>query len=66
MPNATHIVVENAGHEQILPQPKVQETILRFLHGKDVRDVTIVLPPLRFVPIDGDDPEVTHPSVPRP
>ncbi len=66
MPNATHIVVENAGHEQIMPQPKVQETIVRFLRGEDVRDVTIVLPPLRFVPIEGYDPEVTHPSVPRP
>ncbi len=65
MPNATHIVVENAGHEQILPQPKVQETIVRFLRGEDVRDVTIVMPRLRFVPIEGYDPEVTHPSVPR-
>ena len=63
MPNATHIVVENAGHEQILPQRETQQVIMRFLQGEDVRDVTIALPPLRFVPIEGSDPRVSHPSV---
>lgn len=62
MPNATHLVVENAGHEQILPQPAVQRAIVRFLEGEDVSDVKVVLPPLRFVPIEGYDPEVSHPS----
>jgi tetratricopeptide (TPR) repeat protein len=61
--NATHIVVENAGHEQILPQPATQDAILRFLQGEEVRDVTVQAPPLRFVPIEGWDPTVTHPSV---
>lgn len=61
--NATHIIVENAGHEQVLPQPRIQQAIKRFLKGEDVRDVTLALPPLRFVPIDGYDPAVTHPSV---
>lgn len=63
MPNATHLIVENAGHEQILPQPGVQRAILAFLQGQDVRDRTVILPPLRFVPIEGFDPQVTHPSV---
>lgn len=63
MPNATHIVVENAGHEQIYTQPEAFQTMLRFLQGEDVSKAKVVLPPLRFVPIDSDDPEVTHPSV---
>ena len=63
--NARHIIVENAGHEQVLPQPEIQRAIERFLRGEEVRDVHLALPPLRFVPIDGHDPAVTHPSVPR-
>ncbi len=65
MPNATHLIVENAGHEQILPQPEIRAAVVRFLKGADVSDVYVKLPPLRFVPIDKDDPQVTHPSVKR-
>ena len=42
------------------------QAILRFLQGEDVSDVRVKLPPMRFVPIDEFDPEVTHWSVPRP
>jgi pimeloyl-ACP methyl ester carboxylesterase len=63
MRNATHISVENAGHEQILPQPGIQEAILRFLQGDDVSDVHVALPALRFVPLEGTDSEVWHPAV---
>jgi pimeloyl-ACP methyl ester carboxylesterase len=65
MRNATHIIVQNAGHEQVLPQPEVQRAILRFLEGQDVSDVRVALPPLRFVPLEGYDPKVTHPAVRR-
>ncbi len=64
--NSQHITVENAGHEQILPQPAIMQAMLRFLQDEDVSDVRVALPPLRFVPIEGYDPEVTHWSVPRP
>jgi pimeloyl-ACP methyl ester carboxylesterase len=64
-PHSSHIVVKNAGHEQILPHPDVQRAILRFLRGESVDDVTAAWPPLRFVPIEGSDPARTHPSVPR-
>jgi pimeloyl-ACP methyl ester carboxylesterase len=63
--NSMHIVVENAGHEQVIPQPAIREAMLRFLMGEDVSEVNVTLPPLRFVPIDEYDPEVTHWSVPR-
>jgi tetratricopeptide (TPR) repeat protein len=62
MPNAQHLIVENVGHEQIIPQREVQTAIIRFLQGEDVRDVKVIAPEIRFVPIDGFDPEVTHPS----
>ena len=63
--NATHLTVENAGHEQIIPQPEIQSAFLRFLQGEDVSDVHVTLPPLRFVPIDKYDPDHKHWSVPR-
>lgn len=63
--DATHFVVDNAGHEQVLPHPEVQRAIVRFLQGESVRDVHAALPPLRFVRLEGCDPEVTHPSVPE-
>ena len=61
--NATHLVVENAGHEQVLPHPEVQKAIVRFLRGEDVSDLRATWPRLRFVPLEGSDPEATHPSV---
>lgn len=62
--NGTHIVVENAGHEDMLfVNQKVMSTALRFFGGDDVADVRIALPSPRFVPIEGDDPQVTHPSL---
>ena len=45
---------------------RVHEVMRRFLAGEDVRGERIEQPPLRFVPIEGFDPAVTHPSVPRP
>jgi pimeloyl-ACP methyl ester carboxylesterase len=62
--DATHLIVDNAGHEQVLPHPEIERAIVRFLRGEDVRDVDAAGPPLRFVPLEGCDPEVTHPSVP--
>lgn len=50
--NSTHLIVENAGHEQIIPQPEIRKAILDFLQGKDVYDVKVVLPPLKFVAIE--------------
>lgn len=64
-PNSSHIIVENAGHEQVIAHPNVQRAILAFLRGENVDDVTASFPPLRFVPLEGYDPDNTHPSVPR-
>ena len=60
--NSAHIRVENAGHEQILPNPEIQDAIVRFLEGEAVPSDVVHAPPLRFVPITGVG-DVTHPSV---
>jgi len=63
-PNAIHLDVENAGHEQIFFQNQSVGPVVRdFLSGRDVRDRKVTYPPLRFVPLTGTDPNVTHPSV---
>jgi len=64
--DATHLIVEHAGHEQTLfgPDRENARAVVRdFLAGRDVRDRKITCPPLRFVPLEGRDPAVSHPSV---
>lgn len=64
MPNATHLVIANAGHEQTWFQnPNTVPVIKDFLSGVDVADRKITYPALRFVPLEGTDSMVTHPSV---
>ena len=63
--DATHIIVDNAGHEQVLPHPDVWAAVAAFFRGDDVSDVRASLPPLTWVPLEGYDPERWHPSVPR-
>ncbi len=46
--SSTHIVVDNAGHESMLVDPQVQQTMVQFLKGEDVSKVKISLPPLKF------------------
>lgn len=46
--NSTHIVIDNAGHESMVVDPQVQQTMVQFLRGEDVSKVKITLPPLKF------------------
>ena len=50
--NSTHLVVENAGHESMLVDTRVQQTIVEHLRGGDVSKTKIALPPLKFNKID--------------
>ncbi|MGH9312436.1 MAG: alpha/beta hydrolase, partial [Vicinamibacterales bacterium] len=50
LPLATHIIVEGAGHESTLPLPEVEQAILDFLGGKDVRGRHLQIP-LKFTPV---------------
>ena len=45
---STHVVVENAGHESMLVDPRVQQTMVEYLGGGDVSKTKIALPPLKF------------------
>ncbi len=48
---STHLIVENAGHESMLVDAKVQQTMVDYLGGRDVSQVKIALPPLKFLAI---------------
>ena len=54
--NSTHIVIENAGHESMMTDGKVQQAMVDFLRGQDVSNVKISLPALKFVPL----PEISN------
>lgn len=43
-PNSVHLIVENAGHESMLPLADVQKAIVYFLKGVDVKGRTPVAP----------------------
>lgn len=45
---STHLIVENAGHESMLVDAHVQETIVEYLRGGDVSKTRLALPPLKF------------------
>ncbi|MEL6668784.1 MAG: alpha/beta hydrolase [Bacteroidota bacterium] len=63
MPNARHLIVENAGHEQILPHPDIQQAVVDFLLGEDVSQVRAAYPPLRFIPLEGEATDLYHPCL---
>lgn len=64
MADATHLIVANAGHEQtFFGNDTSIPVIVDFLAGRDVRDRQITSPPLRFVPLEGKDPQAFHPSL---
>jgi len=49
--NSVHIVVGNAGHEDLVVNPQVQQAVVDYFSGRDVSNQRIALPPLRFLPI---------------
>ena len=62
-PNSHHIIVKNAGHEQVARHPKAPETIVKFLNGDSVDDVALFYPKLKFIPVKGESMELWHPSL---
>ena len=50
-PNGTHIVVENAFHD-LLPEDSVQQLVLDFLSGTDIKGRRVAAPPLHFLSLD--------------
>ena len=48
---STHIIVANAGHEDMLVNEQVQRAIVDYFIGRDISGLRIALPALRFLPI---------------
>jgi pimeloyl-ACP methyl ester carboxylesterase len=48
---STHLIIDNAGHESMLIEPRVQQLIVDYLNGRDVSGVKIALPRLKFFAI---------------
>ncbi len=61
--NSNHIIVNNAGHEQVFTHPEAVPTIIRFLKGENVDEVALSYPPLEFIPVKGDTDGLSHPSI---
>ena len=49
--NAFHIVVTNAGRENMLPSEKVHAAITSFIRNETIEDKNITLPKPEFIPI---------------
>jgi pimeloyl-ACP methyl ester carboxylesterase len=62
-PRGILLVVENAGHEDLLSHPESRKRVYDFIAGKNVEGGTVVAPKLRFVPVEGDAPRDAHPSL---
>ncbi|NER12459.1 alpha/beta fold hydrolase [Leptobacterium flavescens] len=63
--NSSHIIISNAGHEQVMTHPKAIPTIIRFLKGENVDDTALFYPRLKFIPVKGDSGKLWHPSMGR-
>ncbi len=63
LPNSGHVILEYAGHEDLLPDRRVQEHILAFLAGGEPKDATLPGKPLRFALLEGGAGGVDHPAL---
>lgn len=61
--NSSHVIIDYAGHEQVLTHPKALETTLRFLKGENVDDVALAYPKTKFIPVKGKPGKIKHPSI---
>lgn len=58
-----HVIVENGGHEDLIPDAEVQRRILAFLAGAEPEDAIVARPALRFAPLEGPAPGFDHPAL---
>jgi pimeloyl-ACP methyl ester carboxylesterase len=52
MPRANHLIVPNAGHEDLEPNPEIQSILADYFAGKDVSARRVVLPAPAFKSIE--------------
>jgi pimeloyl-ACP methyl ester carboxylesterase len=58
-----HLIVRNAGHEQILNHPLAIKTIIQFLGDKPLTDFDVFYDDLKLIPLTGSSKEIFHPSI---
>jgi pimeloyl-ACP methyl ester carboxylesterase len=63
LPNAHHVVVRNAGHEQIFFNPEARAAVTAFLNGSSPGAMSPTQAPLQFVPTDPNVSGPTHPAI---
>ena len=53
MPNAQHLIIENAGHSDplFLSTPKILEAMKAFLRGEPLRERYLTVPPAQLLPV---------------
>lgn len=49
--NSSHLILQYGGHEDMLPNEKIQNSIVEFLNGKNIGNQTINQPKPKFKPI---------------
>ncbi|HEY3404742.1 MAG TPA: alpha/beta hydrolase, partial [Ohtaekwangia sp.] len=60
---SAHIIVQNAGHEQVLTHPEIRKAITVFLSGKAVENVKPAYPPIAFISLTAEG--TPHPALKR-
>ncbi len=50
-PNAAHLIIENAGHQDLLRGPGIIEAVAAFVQGKKVESKKFALPAPEFIPM---------------
>jgi pimeloyl-ACP methyl ester carboxylesterase len=63
--DATHLVVRNAGHEQLLNNQAIKKAIAEFLRGKDVGKTYATYNKLQFIPVNTGNSKLSHPAIPE-
>lgn len=64
-PNSGHLVVQFAGHDDLLPDHRVQQRSVAFLAGAEPKDELLDRPLLEFAPLSSPVTNVSHPALGR-
>ncbi len=63
--NSAHVIIANAGHDDVASHQLVHDSIHRFLREGEIKDALLTLPMPRFALLEGKDALVRHPALAR-
>jgi len=61
--HGAHLVVANAGHDDLLFDEGIRERVVAFLAGDEASDGTMEIAPRPFVPLTGPVDPPAHPAL---